>query len=655
MEHYFIAMVSSFSDFHASADGFTSEDESLQAFNAADSSFIKSSSNWLDELSNLPSDWALLPLNGIKIPFNPITNELMKGWSNHPGFSIDEIQELSPKAVGVMTGPVSGGLLAVDFDGPGSEEQFQHVFGRPSSELPASISWSSGKVERRQVAFTVDQDWWNLLKGKVFWKNTQDITILELRWKGQQSVIAGAHPETTGYSWLAGCSPVEFAKPAIAPDWLLMPLLLKAKQKHVIVSSKEDKSRAIAMLACIPASEFSNYDSWLKVGMALHSVDAELITDWIQWSSKMSNFDEDECDQKWNSFGNHETPVTIGTLCQIAVKYGYKAKNSNCASNLSNKLQIKKANSVCADVGKITWPLPQFAATGLVLLAADQGIGKTSLLYSAAEAIQEGNLFLDHIPATAGRVLILQGDESEEIARMKFRRMGLKANFDIVYVNSALDLVEVIDIIISEVYSTIIIDSLTTVLLSAKCTTVDHLLVEKLYTLNREASNHGVLVLMTAHLNKTGKDGSGNRLERRHISWADISGLNTIGAAVNDCWGLTNRAEGDYSLHCLGKRYVEKGTEWIIEGDPEDFSWRLKAVTDGLKPQEEAQAKEQILALLKISENWMSAQDISKSINQNVEHIRRCLCRLFEEDRITRSTENIVGRGRPKHLYRIKN
>ena len=76
--------------------------------------------------------------------------------------------------------------------------------------------------------------------------------------------------------------------------------------------------------------------------MALHSVDAELITDWIQWSSKMSNFDEDECDQKWNSFGNHETPVTIGTLCQIAVKYGYKAKNSNCAIKSSNKLEIKK-------------------------------------------------------------------------------------------------------------------------------------------------------------------------------------------------------------------------------------------------------------------------------------------------------------------------
>ena len=148
MEHYFIAMVSSFSDFHASFDGFTSDDESLQVINAAGSSFIKSSTNWLDELSNLPSDWALLPLNGIKIPFNPITNELMKGWSNHPGYSIDEIQELSPKAVGVMTGPISGGLLAVDFDGPGSEEQFQQVFNRPSSDLPPLLTPSAGQVVR---------------------------------------------------------------------------------------------------------------------------------------------------------------------------------------------------------------------------------------------------------------------------------------------------------------------------------------------------------------------------------------------------------------------------------------------------------------------------------------------------------------------------
>jgi hypothetical protein len=205
MEHYFIEMVSSFSNFPASADGFTSDDRSLQVFNAAASSSIEScSSNWLGDLSNLPLDWALLPLDGKKRPFNRFTNELMTGWSKHPGFSIDEIQEIQPLAVGVLMGPVSGGLLAIDFDGPESEEQFQKVFNRPSTDLPPSLAWSSGKHERRQVAFTVDQDWWGLLKGINIWKNTKKETILELRWTGHQSAIAGAHPQTDGYFWLAG-------------------------------------------------------------------------------------------------------------------------------------------------------------------------------------------------------------------------------------------------------------------------------------------------------------------------------------------------------------------------------------------------------------------------------------------------------------------
>ena len=68
---------------------------------------------------------------------------------------------------------------------------------------------------------------------------------------------------------------------------------------------------------------------------------------------------------------------------------------------------IKRAGGVCADVGKIQWSLPGFAATGLVLLAAETGTGKTTLLYRAAEAIQEGTLFLEEVPARQGAVRYL--------------------------------------------------------------------------------------------------------------------------------------------------------------------------------------------------------------------------------------------------------
>lgn len=160
--------------------------------------------SWLADLSDLPCDWALLPLNGAKQPVDPSTDRLLKEWTKHSGFSVDEIQEISPQAVGVMLGPVSGGLIAVDFDGPGSEQCFQRIYGRPSTDLLASLSWSSGKPERRQVAFRVDPDWWEYLQGRKSWRNELGSTILELRWEGHQSAIAGAHPETSGYFLAAG-------------------------------------------------------------------------------------------------------------------------------------------------------------------------------------------------------------------------------------------------------------------------------------------------------------------------------------------------------------------------------------------------------------------------------------------------------------------
>ena len=609
--------------------------------------------DWLSSLNSLPSDWALLPLDGHKRPADPVTGALLKAWSRHQGYSIEDIQELMPPAVGVLLGPISGGLLAVDFDGPGSEQQFQSVYGRPSSDLPPSLSWTSGKPERRQVVFIVDLDWWEFLQGKKAWRKERGSTVLELRWKGHQSAIAGAHPETAGYRWLPGCSPDDIPEPAVAPDWLLMPLLVDPAPEVVSSTGGDDQERAIAMLASLPAAEFTDYHSWLKVGMALHSVDSDLLNAWVAWSAGMPNFDEAECLRKWESFGDHGSPVTIATLYFLAKKYGYQARSSTWQESASSKLEIQQAKGVCAGVGKITWPLPGFAATGLVLLAADQGVGKSTLLYRAAEAIQEGEFFLGQIPSNVGRVLVLQGDEPQNLAQSKFKRMGLKGNFDIVYANSSLDLGAVVEVIRSQVYSVLIVDSLTTVLMSTTCTTSDYSMVEKLYSLNREASNHGVLVLMTAHLNKPPKDGSGHRQERRRIAWADISGLSQIGAAVNDCWGLTRRVDGDFSLHCLGKRYAEAGTEWILEGDPEDYSWTLKAVTDGLKPLEEVSATTQILELLRANGYGMSAKAIAQSIGLHVEHARRCLCHLFDDGLIARETEKAAGRGRPVHLYRL--
>ena len=56
---------------------------------------------WLKQLSNIPSDWALLPLDGNKTPTDPLSGLPLSGWNKHPGFCIDDIQGLMPSPVGI--------------------------------------------------------------------------------------------------------------------------------------------------------------------------------------------------------------------------------------------------------------------------------------------------------------------------------------------------------------------------------------------------------------------------------------------------------------------------------------------------------------------------------------------------------------------------
>ena len=142
----------------------------------------------------------------------------MAKWSEEPGYTADKIREAARKAVGVLLGPVSGGLLTIDFDGPGSDEMLPQLYGRASNNLPQTIAWKSGMPERRQVAFVIDQRLWSKITGGKSWRDNQGETVFELRWQGQQSAFAGVHPETGRYYWLEDCSPEDIPKPHVAQD-----------------------------------------------------------------------------------------------------------------------------------------------------------------------------------------------------------------------------------------------------------------------------------------------------------------------------------------------------------------------------------------------------------------------------------------------------
>lgn len=78
------------------------------------------------------------------------------------------------------------------------------------------------------------------------------------------------------------------------------------------------------LLSAIEYLDHDDYDTWIKVGMALKH-EGYSISDWDAWSSKSGKYHPGVCEKKWNSFNesNSGDPVTGGTIIQMARDAGY--------------------------------------------------------------------------------------------------------------------------------------------------------------------------------------------------------------------------------------------------------------------------------------------------------------------------------------------
>ncbi|MCP9940977.1 AAA family ATPase [Cyanobium sp. ATX 6E8] len=298
----------------------------------------ESGNGYRADLLALPTDWRLVRVGRHK---EPIAGD---NWFDADNFSGDEAAGLpgsGPPAWGLKSGPVSG-VVVLDLDAEGWRESFQQETCHPITDLPTTIGWTSGKSGRSGHAFQVDQDWWPHLANRRCWVNANGRTCWELRGDRHQSVILGSHPETSGYRWLPGRSPDEIPDPAAAPDWLLEALLVQELPNlQPLQSNEDDAARAAAMLEHLPAADYCSYDSWLRVGMALHHTDPGLLADWVIWCKAMPNFDEAECLAKWKSFGKGHKgqPATIATLCHLAKQYGYREPKRSRKPDVSHEHQ----------------------------------------------------------------------------------------------------------------------------------------------------------------------------------------------------------------------------------------------------------------------------------------------------------------------------
>jgi predicted P-loop ATPase len=277
------------------------------------------------ELARLPDEWGYVAVDGQKRPYQT-------KWQENPLSKADLEAELASghaKAIGVCCGVPSGGLLFLDHDGR-SASAILREWGCPMSSLPRSWTVTSGRDGRFQVIYRVPEQFWPGIATRKYKSGVTDNDgkpeQIELRWTGCQSVVAGAHPTTTGYHWVTKYSPEDLDL-AEAPPCLIERMLKPAPEPlpvAIVVHGTDDSSRARSYLDALSGNRADDYDDWLAVGMALHSVgDDALLDDWEQWSAQSGKHKPSDCQRKWRSF--KKSGISLGTLGDMAKKDGWRS------------------------------------------------------------------------------------------------------------------------------------------------------------------------------------------------------------------------------------------------------------------------------------------------------------------------------------------
>lgn len=157
---------------------------------------------------------------------------------------------------------------------------------------------------------------------------------IDIRTQGGYVLTANSRvqDEETGewgsYQWSADGHPseVELAEIPEALFQALKPRPKKAapkrenKKTQTPQGTTADKYAAFRSLSRLGPEIAEEYQTWLEVGQALHSIDpedTELLTLWDAWSQQSSKYEAGDCEKRWASFGA-DRGYTVATLIHYA-------------------------------------------------------------------------------------------------------------------------------------------------------------------------------------------------------------------------------------------------------------------------------------------------------------------------------------------------
>ena len=197
--------------------------------------------------------------------YTNVTNGDKKPYPNNWQHTPLQLNQVVSNNIGLQLGKHSNGTCAIDFDGPDAIDFWTTIFPQHPIDKLNTIMWSSGKEYRCQAAFSVPQEYWDVLKRKV-------THSLEFRWGGQSVMPPSKLNDGRQYFWINSPSTTELR---ILPDdilsyWLQLLLNDMPVYDYTPIERPKLNDDTIVQLADELKKHYPtlDYDEWIRVTWA---------------------------------------------------------------------------------------------------------------------------------------------------------------------------------------------------------------------------------------------------------------------------------------------------------------------------------------------------------------------------------------------------
>ena len=189
-----------------------------------------------------------------------------------------------------------------------------------------------------------------------------------------------------------------------------------------------------ASLARMKVERCDNYDSWIKVGLALSELGPIGLQLWDTWSRKSPKYKPGTCAAKWGTFPT-DASISVGSISYWADQDDPRGARSGVQSNSGQSEPVAESyDSFVQDVPEPEWLCrPIIAKQAIVFTAGLPETMKTWLLMDLAiECARGGGKWVGLFPVEAAKVLYIEQERprTETVRRLRGmeRARGLTPN-----------------------------------------------------------------------------------------------------------------------------------------------------------------------------------------------------------------------------------